>query len=137
LKNECIFCKIIQGDIPSYKLYEDEDVLVILDRFPRNAGECLVLTKKHYESLFDLDPALGPKIFDASLKTAEKVRLAFSPDGLNLLQNNGEAAGQQINHFHLHVMPRYETDNMMIQGKAVNLTEEEFEKILQKLQNAQ
>ena len=133
MKDDCIFCKIVKGDIPSYKVYEDEDLLVILDRFPRNDGECLVLTREHYDNLFDLDPALGAKIFEVSRRAAVKIKEAYPIDGLNLLQNNGESAGQQINHFHLHVMPRYFDDSVVMQGQTKDPSDNEFEETLAKL----
>ncbi|MDR1537677.1 MAG: HIT domain-containing protein [Clostridiales bacterium] len=127
MKSECMFCKLVNDEIPSYRLFEDDDILVILDKFPRNMGECLILTKEHYDNLFDLDSKLVGKLFRASIETAEKLRRALPIDGLNILQNNGEAAGQQINHFHIHVIPRYDFDSIIIQGKALNPSEEEFE----------
>jgi len=133
MKSDCIFCKIIQGEIPSYKIYEDEDLLVILDLFPKNAGECLVITKEHYDNLFDLNPSLGGKIFDITQRIALKLKEAYPIDGLNLLQNNGESAGQQINHFHLHIMPRYDLDSVVFQGKAKSLSKEEFEEVAEKI----
>jgi len=133
MRSDCIFCKIVNGDISSHKVYEDEDLLVILDRFPRNAGECLVLTKEHYDNLFDLDPALGAKIFEISRRTAIKLKETYPIDGLNLLQNNGETAGQQINHFHMHVMPRYDSDGIGMRGKVKNIPDEEFEETAVKL----
>ena len=133
MRNDCIFCKIIKDELPSYKVYEDEDLLVILDKFPRNVGECLVITKKHYDSLFDLDPALGAKIFDISQRIAIKIMEAYPIDGLNLLQNNGESAGQQIRHFHLHVMPRYDLDSVVMTGKTINPSDEEFEEVVEKI----
>jgi len=126
MRDDCIFCKIIKGELPSYKIYEDDDILVILDRFPRNTGECLVLTKKHFNNLFDLDPSLGAKIFDISRRVALSIKEAYPIDGLNLLQNNGESAGQQINHFHLHVIPRYDKDSVVIQGKTIDPADAEF-----------
>jgi len=133
MRDDCIFCKIVKGELPSYKVYEDEDILVILDRFPSNLGECLVITKKHYESLFDLDPALGTKIFDLSQRVAVKIKETYNIDGLNLLQNNGASAGQQINHFHIHVMPRYDLDGIVMQGKPIDPTETEFNEVAAKL----
>ena len=133
MRDDCIFCRIVNGDISSYKVYEDEDLLVILDRFPRNAGECLVLTREHYDNLFDLDPALGAKIFEISRRTAVKLKETYPIDGLNLLQNNGETAGQQISHFHLHVMPRYDSDGIGMRGKVKNIPDEEFEETAVKL----
>ena len=133
MQSDCLFCKIVNGEIPSYKVYEDEDVLVILDRFPSNIGECLVITKGHYDNLFDLDPALGAKIFEITRRVAIKIKEAYTIDGLNLLQNNGAPAGQQINHFHLHVMPRYSGDNVVIHGKAMNPSVEEFQGAVERL----
>jgi len=133
MRDDCIFCKIVKGELPSYKVFEDEDILVILDRFPSNIGECLVLTKKHYESLFDLDPALGTKIFDLSQRAAVKIKETYNIDGLNLLQNNGASAGQQINHFHIHVMPRYDLDGIVMQGKPIDPSEAEFDEVAAKL----
>ena len=133
MKDDCIFCKIVKGEIPSYKVYEDEDLLVILDRFPRNEGECLVLTREHYENLFDLELSLGAKIFDVSRRVALKIKEAYPIDGLNLLQNNGEPAGQQINHFHMHVMPRYDFDSVVFLGKTKELSDAEFEAAAGKL----
>ena len=133
MRDDCIFCKIVKGELPSYKVFEDEDILVILDRFPSNLGECLVITKKHYESLFDLDPALGAKIFDLSQRVAIKIKETYNIDGLNLLQNNGASAGQQINHFHIHVMPRYDLDGIVMQGKPIDPSEAEFNEVAAKL----
>jgi len=133
MQNDCLFCRIVKGEIPSYKVYEDDDVLVILDRFPRNAGECLVITKEHYESLFDLDPALGAKIFDISRRAALRIKEAYPIEGLNLLQNNGEPAGQQIHHFHLHVIPRYKADHALTEGRPADYSEQEFEDAVRKL----
>jgi len=133
MRSDCIFCKIVKGELSSYKIYEDGDLLVILDRFPNNMGECLVITKKHFDNLFDLEPALGAKIFDISQRVALKLKEAYPIDGLNLLQNNGELAGQQINHFHLHIIPRYDLDSVVIQGKAINPTDEEFEEAALKI----
>jgi histidine triad (HIT) family protein len=133
MKVVCVFCKIIKGEIPSYKVYENDDVLVILDRFPTNLGECLVLTKEHYDTLFDLKPELVAKAFAASAGIAAKMKRELPIDGLNILQNNGEPAGQQIPHFHVHVMPRYDVDNIVIHGKGTDPTEEQFEEMLKKL----
>ncbi|MDR1638118.1 MAG: HIT domain-containing protein [Clostridiales bacterium] len=133
MKEDCIFCKIISGDIPSYKIYENDDVLVILDRFPTNQGECLVLTKEHYDTLFDLSPSAVAKAFAAASGVAAKIKQTLPIDGLNILQNNGEPAGQQIPHFHIHVIPRYDSDNLVIHGKGTDPAPEEFEAMVEKL----
>jgi len=133
MRDDCIFCKIVKGELPSFKVYEDEDILVILDRFPSNIGECLVITKKHFENLFDLDPALGAKIFELSQRVAVKIKETYNIDGLNLLLNNGASAGQQINHFHMHVIPRYDLDGIVMQGKPMDPSEDEFNEAAAKL----
>jgi histidine triad (HIT) family protein len=133
LKDDCLFCKIANGDVPSYKVYEDENFLVILDRFPRNEGECLVLTKQHFDNIFDLDPALVSKAFELAQRVALKLKETLPMAGLNILQNNGAAAGQQVNHFHLHVIPRAELDSIVIQGKAMDPEPAQFEEILKKI----
>ncbi|MDR1913028.1 MAG: HIT family protein [Clostridiales bacterium] len=131
--SDCLFCKIVAGDAPSSKLYEDDEVCVILDRFPKNEGECLVITKNHYENIFDLEPSLGKKIFDISKKTAEKLKAELPIDGINLLQNNGECAGQMIKHFHMHIIPRKAGDSVAFIGERLDPSESEFESIKEKL----
>ena len=102
----CIFCKIIAGDIPSYKVYEDEDVLAFLDTTPVNPGHTLVVSKEHYENLNDLPEELANKIIKAVKKIAPVIISAVGADGFNLNLNNGPAAGQVVNHVHFHIVPR-------------------------------
>ena len=104
----CIFCKIANGEIPSTTLYEDEDFRVILDLGPATRGHALLLPKEHYQDLFALDDETASKVLVTAKKVAGKIKKAMGADGFNLVQNNGEAAGQTVFHFHVHVIPRYE-----------------------------
>ena len=104
----CIFCKIANGESPSTTLYEDEDFRVILDLGPATRGHALLLPKEHYQDLFALDDETASKVLVTAKKVAGKIKKAMGADGFNLVQNNGEAAGQTVFHFHVHVIPRYE-----------------------------
>lgn len=110
----CIFCKIISGEIPSAKVYEDSDFIAILDINPVSKGHVLVIPKKHCENLFDMDEELLSK----TLKTLQKVAIAMKKglnvEGINLVQNNGKDAGQIIFHSHFHLIPRLPNDGISI-----------------------
>ena len=106
----CIFCKIANGEIPSTTLYEDEDFRVILDLGPATRGHALLLPKNHFANLFELDDETAQKAILVAKKMAGKMKDALGADGFNLVQNNGEAAGQTVFHFHMHLIPRYKND---------------------------
>ena len=110
----CIFCKIANGEIPSTTLYEDEDFRVILDMGPATRGHALLLPKEHYANLFELDDELAAKALVTAKKVAARMKDALGADGFNLVQNNGEVAGQTVFHFHMHVIPRYEGGPAMV-----------------------
>lgn len=103
----CIFCSIAKGEIPSFKVYEDELVLAYLDINPFTRGHTLVIPKAHAEDLLDADDALLEKIVVRVKKVAAHLKAALPCDGFNILQNNGEAAGQTVHHLHFHIIPRY------------------------------
>lgn len=105
--SDCIFCKIIQGDIPCAKVYENEHVLAFLDISQVSKGHTLVIPKVHKENVFELTPEIAQEIFKVVPKISNSIKKQFSPVGLNLLNNNGEQAGQSVFHFHLHIIPRY------------------------------
>src|SRR5919109_1617576 len=104
---ECIFCQIIAGTIPSTRLYEDGKSLVFMDINPATKGHCLVVPKRHAATLFDLDADEAGHLMQVSKRIATAVRDALKCDGLNLFQSNGRVAFQTVDHFHLHVIPRY------------------------------
>jgi len=128
-ENDCIFCKIANGEIPSTTLYEDEDFRVILDLGPATKGHALLIPKKHYANLFELDDELAAKAIVTAKKVAIKMKNALKADGLNVIQNNGEEAGQTVFHFHIHLIPRYHNDNAHILWKPGKTTPEEMEQI--------
>ena len=106
--DNCIFCKIANGEIPSATLYEDEEFRVILDLGPASKGHALILPKNHYRNLYDIDEATASKAICLAKKMITKMTDVLGCDGYNIVQNNEEAAGQTVFHFHVHVIPRYE-----------------------------
>ena len=134
--SDCIFCKIISGEIPSATIYEDEEFKVILDRFPSSLGHTLIIPKKHIENIFEMPVQKGGKLFELAIKIAPIIKKELNCDGINILQNNGVAAGQSVNHFHLHIIPRYENDGVLSSWEAQNPTDEEMETMKNKLSNA-
>lgn len=109
--SDCIFCKIINGDIPSAKVYEDEDVLAFLDLSQVTKGHTLIIPKVHRKDIFELEPELAEKLFRNVPLIAKAIKKAFHPVGMNLLNSNSELAGQTIFHYHLHLIPRYGKDD--------------------------
>ncbi|EDL63825.1 HIT family protein [Bacillus sp. SG-1] len=105
--SDCIFCKIIDGEIPSSKVYEDEHVLAFLDISQVTKGHTLVIPKVHKENVYELTEEIASNVFAAVPKIANAIKAEYNPIGLNLLNNNGEDAGQSVFHFHLHIIPRY------------------------------
>ena len=126
---DCIFCKIANGEIPSTTLYEDEDFRVILDLGPATRGHALLLPKNHFANLFELDDETAQKAILVAKKMAGKMKAALGADGFNLVQNNGEAAGQTVFHFHMHLLPRYENDNAGILWEPGETTPEDMAEV--------
>lgn len=131
--DNCIFCKLAGGDIPTATLYEDAQFRVILDASPATKGHALVLPKDHYANIFDIDEALLRDLIVVGKKVACAMKEVLGCDGVNLVQNNGSCAGQTVFHFHLHVIPRYEGDGQRINwvpGETDPQTQEELVKAL-------
>lgn len=130
MKNDnCIFCKIANGEIPSKTLYEDEDFRVILDLGPATKGHALILPKDHYANLYELPDEVASKGMILAKKMATQMTEKLKCDGFNLVQNNGEVAGQTVMHFHLHLIPRYQDDNQKIGWKPGSPSSDELEEI--------
>ena len=108
-KDDCIFCKIIAGEIPSNTIYEDDDFKVIMDIAPATKGHALVLPKNHFDNIYDIDPEVLGKAVKVAQKVIKHATEVLGCEGYNLLQNNGEVAGQTVFHFHMHLIPRYES----------------------------
>ena len=133
MKEDCIFCKIANGQIPSKTLYEDEDFRVILDLGPATEGHALILPKEHAANLFELSEELASKVLVVAQKIAVRMKETLGCDGLNLVQNNGAAAGQTVSHFHIHVIPRYENDGQNINWVPGSPSQEELEAVCKKI----
>lgn len=112
MNEECIFCGINSGRIPSITIYENEDFRVMLDRFPAAKGHILIIPQKHVDDIYDLEPEVAGRIFEFATRFASIIKRAFGNEGLNIIQNNGKAAGQTVFHYHLHMIPRYNDDNI-------------------------
>lgn len=112
MQENCIFCKIIAGEIPSATVYENDDFKVIMDIFPGAKGHMILLPKKHSANLFELDDETASKALLVARKVAIAMKAEVDCEGINLLQNNGEAAGQTIFHFHIHLIPRFKGDQV-------------------------
>lgn len=133
MNENCVFCKILNGDIPSAKLYEDEDFAIILDVGPATFGHALLLPKQHYANVFEMPDELLSKAVCLGKAWGEKLVRALGADGLNMVQNNGLAAGQTVFHYHLHLIPRYEKDGVGELWNPGTLTEEQRQEILEKI----
>lgn len=105
--SDCVFCKIINGELPSAKVYEDEHVFAFLDLSQVTKGHTLVIPKEHVPNVYELSEKVAANLFAAVPKIANALKTAYAPIGLNILNNNGEAAGQSVFHIHLHLIPRY------------------------------
>lgn len=110
-ENDCIFCKIIDGEIPSAKVYEDEDVYAFLDISQVTKGHTLVIPKSHEKDVFELNEETAAKLFRVVPLIANALNKTFSPKGMNVLNNNKEFAGQSVFHYHLHLLPRYDSND--------------------------
>lgn len=125
----CIFCKIANGEIPSKTLYEDDNFRVILDLGPATKGHALILPKEHYANLYELPEETAGEVMKLAKRMADIMKERLGCEGLNLVQNNGDLAGQTVFHFHMHMIPRYQADGQKIGWKPGELTQEELEEI--------
>lgn len=128
-KEDCIFCKIANGEIPSKTLYEDETFRVILDLAPATRGHALILPKHHFANIYELPDDIAKKAMSLGKKMIEHMTEKLQCDGFNIVQNNGECAGQTVFHFHMHLIPRYNDDRQTIGWKPMSPTQLELEKL--------
>lgn len=131
--SDCIFCKIANGEIPAATLYEDEDFRVILDLGPASKGHALILPKTHAANIYELPEELAGRAMILAKHMAAKLTDALNCDGFNIVQNNGEVAGQTVFHFHMHLIPRYKGDKVGLTWKPGKLTDEMRDEILAKI----
>lgn len=131
--DQCVFCKIVRGEIPSKKVHEDKYVIAFLDINPANPGHTLVVPKKHSEDITRSDEDDIDKCMHVVKKITADLKDKLHAIGVNVLQNNGKAAGQIVAHTHFHVIPRFENDIVVISYKRVQLSDSELEEIRKKL----
>lgn len=129
----CIFCKIANGEIPSATLYEDEDFRVILDLGPASKGHSLILPKSHAANIYELPDEIAAKAMVLAKKMATKLRDGLNCDGFNIVQNNGEIAGQTVFHFHMHLIPRKAGDQAVPEWEHLSLSDDEMKEICDKM----
>lgn len=125
-KEDCLFCNIAAGEIPSTTLYEDDDFRVFFDINPASKGHCLIIPKQHADNIFDLDGTTAASLFTLATKVARALNTQLNCEGLNLVQNNGTIAGQTVFHFHLHLIPRYAGDTVNVQWQPQEADPEEL-----------
>lgn len=135
---DCIFCKIVAGQVPSFKVYEDENVFAFLDIHPFSKGHTLVVPKRHAENIFDIASSDLEKVITVGKEIAERLKTRLGADGVRLSQSNGKVAGQEVMHFHLHVISRYRDDGLDHHPAGVypmpQADAEELKEIAEKLQ---
>lgn len=131
--DNCIFCKLANGVFPTNTIYEDESFRVFMDASPATKGHCLIVPKNHCRNLEDIDDETAQKVLPLAKKIAKLLKEKLGCEGLNLVQNNGEIAGQTVFHFHMHVIPRYAGDNQSINWQPKTPADGELEEILAKI----
>ena len=132
-KDDCIFCKIANGEIPSSTLYEDDDFRIFLDLAPASKGHALIVPKEHFDNLYELSDEKASKALVLAKKMISKMTKALKCDGFNVLQNNNECAGQTVYHFHMHLIPRYKGDDVGLKWTPGENTQEERDEIVNKV----
>ena len=133
--SSCVFCRIVRGEEKAFKIFEDDLVLVILDKYPLTLGHSLVITKKHYDNFLQLDPDTASHIANVARAVAEAAMKALHATGVNILTNIGRDAGQVIFHAHIHIIPRYKDDKLRFVSKRLGISEEEKKEIAEKIRS--
>lgn len=134
--DNCIFCKIANGDIPSATVYEDEDFRVILDLGPATKGHALILPKNHFKDICEADAETAGKLFPLAAKIGNAMKQTLGASGFNIVQNNGTSAGQTVFHLHIHVIPRYEGGPSMVTWESKASEPDELAQIAETLKEA-
>ncbi len=136
VQENCIFCKLANGEIPTNSIYEDENFKVILDASPATRGHALILPKQHYANIYEIDEETLAEVAKLSKKVIAHTTDVLQCDGYNIVQNNGEVAGQTVFHYHMHLIPRYKSDNNknVLEWNHKEFTQEEMAGIRDELQ---
>lgn len=133
MKQGCIFCNIASGNFESATLFENSEFRVILDKFPGNEGHTLIITKEHFDNIFDLDAETAGRLFGLATVVAKALKKELNLEGLNVVQNNGSIAGQTVDHFHLHLIPRYKDDNLKLTWPSNEASDEVLKDLAERL----
>lgn len=133
--NNCIFCQIANGDIPSAAVFEDQDCRVILDMSPAARGHALILPKHHFKDLCDADPGVASKLLPLAGAVGTAMKEGLGASGFNVLVNNGTSAGQTVFHLHVHIIPRYEDGSAMLTWQPQKASAEELERTSELIRN--
>ncbi len=133
MNNDCVFCKIINKEFDANIVYEDEHIIAFLDKFPSSLGHTLIVPKKHVSNIFELDKETGAKIFQKAIDISNAMKNVLGIENINILQNNGSLASQTVFHFHMHIIPRYENDNVTISWKTTSPTNEQVNEFIKKI----
>ena len=134
--DDCIFCKIANGEIPAASVYEDEDFRVILDLGPAAKGHALILPKSHYKDICEADCVVAGKLFPLAARVGKAMKTKLQASGFNVVQNNGISAGQTVFHLHVHVIPRYDDGPAMVTWTPGSAEPEELKSIAESLKGA-
>ena len=132
----CIFCKLANAEIPTRKIYEDDLFCVIMDTSPASRGHSLILPKEHYADIYEIPEETAAAAMALAKRLAEKMTAVLGCDGFNILQNNGETAGQTVFHFHVHLIPRYRGKKEMILWNHLEFSDEEMDELCSELAGA-
>jgi len=130
---DCIFCKIIEGKIPSAKVYEDSSIISFLDIMPANKGHCLVVPKEHYETFLDISDEGLKSLIAAAKKVTKALSLSIGNGSYNIVMNNGKEAGQLVAHAHLHIIPRFKGDRLRLKWSHKKYEENEMKELQEKI----
>ncbi len=131
--DNCIFCKIVNGEIGSNTVYEDDNFKAIMDISPSAMGHVIILAKNHAEDIFEMTEEDLSKALIVARKVARAVKAATGCDGINILQNNGVAAGQTVFHYHIHVVPRFDNDTVKIKWEALSVEMDDISVMAEKI----
>ena len=130
---ECIFCRIANGKIPAAKIYEDKNIMSFLDIMPANKGHCLVVPKKHYETLLDISDEDLKNLILTAKNVAKALSLSIGNGSYNIIMNNGKEAGQLVAHAHIHIIPRFKGDRLRLKWSHKKYDEKEMKEIQEKI----
>lgn len=136
VKEDCLFCKIANGEIPSTTIYENDEFRVFFDIAPASKGHALIVPKQHYDDIFDMDEQSAGKLFSLAVTVARALKKELNCEGMNIVQNNGLIAGQTVFHFHLHLIPRYTGDTVNIGWQPGEADQTEMAKLAEAVRSA-